>query len=148
MSTPVSPGLASATCDDPPRGVSALDARRATRYARAMVRALALGLVLAACSSSEPPNTQWKDTPYGRDIVHLCNAEKESGALEQPEGARQLPIARGRGGGVLETERAHDFLVTLVPMDAAAKAAALRAEARAVGLDDCQIAAAWKPAPK
>ncbi|MCE9580522.1 MAG: hypothetical protein K8W52_45805 [Deltaproteobacteria bacterium] len=112
-----------------------------------MVRALALGLVLAACSSSEPPKPTPQDTPYAHDIGHLCNAEKESGALEQPEGARQLHIARWLPG-VLETQRAHDFLVALVPMDAAAKAAALRAEARSVGLEDCTLAAAWKPETK
>ena len=125
----------------------ALDVRRSTRYVRAMVRALAFGLVLAACSSAEAPNTKWTDTPYGRDITHICNAEQESGALEQPDGARQLHIARWLPG-VLETERAHGFLVTLVPMDPPAKAAALRAEARGVGLDQCLLAAAWMPEPQ
>jgi hypothetical protein len=104
---------------------------------------------LAGCSSSSgpPPNTAYRDTPYGRDVAHICNAQSESGASAEPEETRQLTIARWLPG-VLETERAHDFLVTLVPMDAAAKAAALRAEARGVGLDGCDLASAWKPETK
>ena len=81
-------------------------------------------------------------TPYDRDINRICDVERLSGALEQPEGARQLAIAQWLPGA-LETEDAHAFLVRIGQARPRHKAAALDAEAKKAGLTDCPLARAW-----
>jgi len=81
-------------------------------------------------------------TPYDRDIDRICNVERLSGALDVPEGGRQLAIAQWLPGA-LETEDAHTFLVKFGRLGPAEKAAALDAEAKKAGLAECPLARSW-----
>ena len=90
-----------------------------------------------------PSGDGWKATAYGRDIDRLCNAEKYSGALDQPPEARPMLVAQWLGPN-LETQDAHAFLVKIQPMGAADKSVALDGEAFKVGLTGCPLARSWK----
>jgi hypothetical protein len=81
---------------------------------------------------------------YGRDIERLCNAEAESGALEEAEEARQIIVAKWLGANI-ETPEGHAFLAKIQPLAAGDKAAALDREAQKVGLAGCPLARRWKP---
>ena len=106
-----------------------------------MSRLVVVAFLLSACSSKAAPD--WKATGYGRDLEKLCNAEKYSGALDQPEDARSIMVARWLGPN-LETNKMRAFLVKIQPLNGAAKGDAMRAEAASVGLDDCPTAELWK----
>ncbi len=81
--------------------------------------------------------------PYRADIENLCDSMNRSGAEQLPQGDRQLAIA-GWLGGHIQTAAAHQFLVHIQPLQGIAKADALVAEARKVGLADCALAAEWR----
>lgn len=124
---------------------------------------LVVALALAACQSGSsgssgspgssgssapkqgppPPAVVEPGSPYAKDVDKLCNAMTLSGAMDQPEDARQLVVAKWLGGN-LDTAEIHTFLVKLQPMSPADKVAALDAEAKKVGLADCPLSAAWK----
>jgi hypothetical protein len=104
----------------------------------------AAGAGSAAVSTAEPgsaPDVPGA-TPYDRDIDRICDVERLSGALEQPEGGRQLAIAQWLPGA-LETEDAHAFLVEIGTLGPDQKAAALDAEAKKAGLTGCPLARVW-----
>jgi hypothetical protein len=118
-------------------------------------------LVVTACQSgsgatTKPPppkgtepgsaaGSDWKTSAYGRDFERLCNAEKYSGALEEPEEARPLMVAQWLGPN-LETSQAHDFLVHIQPLGPMDKYVAIDGEAHRLGLTDCPLALVWKKA--
>ena len=81
--------------------------------------------------------------PYRADIENLCDAMNRSGADQLQLGDRQVAIA-GWLGGHIQTAAAHQFLVNIQPLQGMAKADALVAEARKVGLADCALAAEWR----
>jgi hypothetical protein len=99
-------------------------------------------VALTACQKGESHSAP-VTTPYAQDIQKICDAERLSGALEQPEGARQMAIAQWLGPAI-ETDEARTFLASLAQVTGAAKGDRLRDEARRVGLDDCALAASWK----
>jgi hypothetical protein len=99
-------------------------------------------LALAACQKGEGHSAPVAKE-YARDVERICDAERLSGALEQPEEARQMTIAQWLGPAI-ETEEAREFLAALTQVTGAAKAERLRDEARRVGLDGCALAASWK----
>jgi hypothetical protein len=61
-------------------------------------------------------------------------------------GDRPLAIAEWLGSH-LQTDEAHQYLVKIQPLEGEAKAAALEAEARRIGLPGCALAAEWRTTP-
>jgi hypothetical protein len=119
---------------------------------------LVAAIALAACQSGSaaPPAPSKKPTPaapvpaivepgsaYAKDVDKLCNALTLSGAMDQPEEARQLTVAKWLGAN-LETSEVHTFLVKLQALAPADKVAALDAEAKKVGLAGCPLSKAWQ----
>jgi hypothetical protein len=98
----------------------------------------------AASTAPVPVLAPPPSAAYARDIERVCNAERDSGAVDQPEEARQIIVAKWLGAQ-LETAEVHQLLARIQPMAGPAKGAALDAEARKVGLADCPVARRWKP---
>jgi len=97
----------------------------------------------AAAPAAAPPAADAK-SGYARDIDRICNADRYSGALAEDEGDRPLIVAQWLGSN-LETSRAHEFLVKIQPLGGAAKADALEAEAKRMGVEGCSVAQLWRP---
>lgn len=81
--------------------------------------------------------------PYRADIARLCDVLVQSGADQLPEGERLLAIVQWLPEH-LETQDSHAFLARIQPLEGEAKADALDAEARRVGLPGCALAAEWR----
>jgi hypothetical protein len=103
--------------------------------------------VAAGCrrdaGSAPAPAAAPAATPYTSDIENLCDAVVRSGADQLPAGDRPLAIAQWLGPH-LQTDDAHQYLVKIQPLEGEAKAAALEAEARRIGLPGCALAAEWR----
>jgi hypothetical protein len=102
-------------------------------------------VAMTACQKGEgdSPTPKVSNDPYAQDIGRLCNAEKLSGADQQPEEARSMHIAQWLGGAI-ETQEGLDFLASIAPLQGAAKGDRLRDEARRVGVGACALAASWR----
>ncbi len=117
------------------------------------MRSFLLSLVFlgAACEptpSSDPaPKSEASKpvlaTPFARDLDRICNAEEQSGALDE------IPSARGQHVGVwlatnLESQEGRDLSVELVqlpPPERIARLKTILAENK-MGAD-CEILATW-----
>lgn len=82
-------------------------------------------------------------TGYAGDIDKLCNVVVLAKADQVPSGERALPIANWLAAN-LTTPESRQFLVKIQPLVGTAKADALDAEARRVGLTGCALAAEWR----
>ena len=80
---------------------------------------------------------------YRADIDNLCDVLKRSGADQLTSGEQQPVIAMWLGPNI-KTTAGHNFLVTIAPLQGAAKADALEAEAKRVGIASCPLAAEWR----
>ena len=80
---------------------------------------------------------------YRSDITSLCDVVKLSGADKEDPGARQAIIAMWLGPHIT-TDDGHKFLIAIQPLQGVAKADALEAEARRVGLPGCALAREWR----
>ncbi|HTJ41146.1 MAG TPA: hypothetical protein VL463_03595 [Kofleriaceae bacterium] len=107
-----------------------------------LVAAIALG----ACQSQSSGGAAPASPAYAKDIDKLCNVLVYSGADKEPEGGRQLTVAKWLGPN-LETTEVHTFLAKLQTLGPAAKADALDAEAKRVGLASCPLSAEWRKPP-
>jgi len=83
---------------------------------------------------------------YAKDIAQVCDVVSLSGADKVPEGDRVLPVAQYLGSHI-ETQQAREFLARIQPLVGAAKADALDAEAKKVGLAGCALSAEWRKVP-
>ncbi|HEY1556340.1 MAG TPA: hypothetical protein VGF94_16010 [Kofleriaceae bacterium] len=109
-----------------------------------------LVVALAACqrgdagSSAAPPPAPSGHVgdAYRDDITKLCDCVHLSGA-DRIDGDRSTAIALWLGAN-LATEDAHKFLVSIQPLEGEAKARALEAEGRRVGLTGCALASEWR----
>ena len=104
---------------------------------------LVAAIALAACQSGSAAPPVERGSAYAKDVDKLCNALTLSGAMDQPEEARQLTVAKWLGAN-LETSEVHTFLVKLQGLAPADKVAALDAEAKKVGLAGCPLSKAWQ----
>jgi hypothetical protein len=102
---------------------------------------LAWLLLVAACHKSPPAAAVTPE--YTQDIVNLCDVVHLSGADQLPEGSRSPSIAIWLGPHI-KTPAGHDFLVKIQPLEGMAKAAALDAEAKRVGIGTCALADEWR----
>jgi len=96
---------------------------------------------VATGSAGAPPSTA-----YAGDIAKLCDVVRLSGAEAESPSDRRLPIANWLAAN-LTTPESRQFLAQIQPLDGAAKADALDAEARRVGLTGCALAAEWRAPP-
>ena len=80
---------------------------------------------------------------YAKDVETLCECMTRSGADKVDPDARTLTIANWLAAN-LKTPDARTFLVQIQPLVGNAKANALEAEARRVGLGGCALAAEWR----
>lgn len=102
-------------------------------------RVVLVGLV--ACGGTPEPSA----TPpaYTADIEKLCDVVKRSGAQDHEPNDRVYLIATWLGAN-LTTAEARKFLADIQPLKGNAKADALDAEARRVGLPSCALSAEWR----
>lgn len=80
---------------------------------------------------------------YTKDVEALCDCMSRSGADKVDPDARALTIANWLAAN-LKTPDARTFLVQIQPLVGDAKADALEAEARRVGLPGCALAREWR----
>lgn len=78
---------------------------------------------------------------YAADIGKLCDVIRLSGAPE--DDAQTLTTANWLAAN-LTTQDSRKFLVSIQPLVGVAKADALDAEAKRVGLDSCALSALWR----
>jgi hypothetical protein len=105
---------------------------------------LGLGLGLGAgCRRDSGSTAAPAAEPYRSDIENLCDAVSRSGADQRPDGDRTLLIAQWLGAHI-QTQDAREYLARIQPLVGEAKAAALEAEARRVGLTGCALASEWR----
>lgn len=104
---------------------------------------LLAGLAIVAGCQRTTGSTAPGSGPYRADITRLCDVVVQSGADQLPAGERLLAIVQWLPAH-LETQDAHEFLVRIQPLEGEAKAEALDAEARRVGLPGCALAAEWR----
>ena len=82
-------------------------------------------------------------SPYAKDIEALCESVSRSGADKIEPDAKTLTIANWLAAN-LRTPDSRKFLIKIQPLIGVAKADALDAEARRVGLARCTLAAQWR----
>jgi PBP1b-binding outer membrane lipoprotein LpoB len=99
---------------------------------------IAVAFALAGCHREPAPPAD-----YVEDITNLCDVVHLAKADELPRGDRAPIIAMWLGPHIKSSE-GHDFLVKIQPLTGDAKANALEAEARKVGLSGCALAAEWR----
>jgi hypothetical protein len=113
-----------------------------------------LGLSIASCQHGDvgeqpartpPRGPSAVTTAYRADIDALCDVVRQSGADHALEGDRPMLTAMWLSSH-LETNEAHDYLVSIQPLEGEHKARALEAEAHRVGLPGCALAAQWRSA--
>jgi hypothetical protein len=87
------------------------------------------------------------DPAYAADIDALCNSLERSGADKLQGNDRKVVSAMWLGKNLTSAD-ARTFLVKIQPLVGDAKAQALDAEAKRVGLAACPLAGVWRaPAP-
>jgi outer membrane protein assembly factor BamD (BamD/ComL family) len=108
-------------------------------------------LVLSACQSDEksakpaaaPAAAPSDDKLYAEDIQKLCDSLALSGADKLEKLERVAPHSKWLGEN-LKTRAAQQFLVSTQPLKGEAKASALEAEAKRVGLSGCALATEFR----
>lgn len=90
---------------------------------------------------SAPPGSA-----YAKDIEALCDCVSRSGADKMDQDAKTLTIANWLAQ-TLTTPESKAFLVRIQPLGGTAKADALEAEAKRVGLSGCALAGEWRGIP-
>jgi hypothetical protein len=96
-----------------------------------------------APSNAPAPAPASPPAAYAKDIAQVCDVVSLSGADKVPENERILPIAQYLGTHI-QTQQAREFLARIQPLVGAAKADALDAEAKKVGLASCAVSAEWR----
>jgi hypothetical protein len=109
---------------------------------RGAVLGVLLSLAITGCQRGDRA-TEWRSTPLGRDVDRICNALEQSGARQQPAGAHQMLVAQWLGSHI-ESQDGRDFLASLARLEGAAKADALDAKAKEVGIATCPLSAEWR----
>jgi hypothetical protein len=97
--------------------------------------------VLGACGNKSDPAAA--PAAYTADIEKLCDVVQRSGAEKHEANDRIYLIATWLGSN-LSTPEARKFLADIQPLKGDAKANALDAEAKRVGLPSCALSAEWR----
>lgn len=85
----------------------------------------------------------WRTSPLGRDLDRICNVVERSGAAALPEGEQVMATLQWLPANI-ESESGREFLASIAHLEGDAKADALDAGARRVGLSDCPTALLWR----
>jgi hypothetical protein len=104
-------------------------------------------VALLGCSRDTPPEPvqgTGSGSGYTSDIDNLCNVMERSGAAGKSD---RMFVSATWLGQHTTTQDGRKFLARIQTLDGAAKADALDAEARRLGLPGCPLAADWR-APK
>lgn len=94
-------------------------------------------------AASEGPVGAWQETPLGRDLDRICNVVERAGAQDLPDG-EQLMATLSWLPKNIESDAGREFLASIANLQGAAKADALDAGARRVGLPGCPTAELWR----
>lgn len=107
-------------------------------------------ILVAACGKGNdqpaPPNNEppaSTEATYAADVEALCDVIARSNSTELDPNDRMFQIATWLGAN-LKSSDARKFLAKIQPLDGEAKATALEAEAKRVGLAGCALAAEWR----
>jgi hypothetical protein len=93
-------------------------------------------------TAAEEPAKVALATPYARDLDRICNAEEQSGALDE------IPSARGQHVGVwlatnLESQEGRTLSVSLVQLAPPERIARLKGVLAEHSIGDCEILSTW-----
>lgn len=99
--------------------------------------------VAVGCQRSRDPAAADVPAAYRADIENLCDAVMRSGAAQRPADEHALIIATWLGAHI-KTAEGHQYLVQIQPLTGNAKADALEAEGKRVGLARCALAEVWR----
>lgn len=85
----------------------------------------------------------WRATPLGRDLDRICNVIERAGVAQLPEGEQVMATIAWLPKNI-ESDAGREFLASIANLDGNAKADALEAGARRVGLGPCPVAQMWR----
>jgi hypothetical protein len=96
----------------------------------------------ASSEASEPAKPVVLATPFARDLDRICNAEEQSGALDE------IPSARAQHVGIwlatnLESQEGRTLSVELVQLAPPERIARLKSVLAEETMSDCEILATW-----
>lgn len=85
----------------------------------------------------------WQLSPLGRDVERICNVLTYTGTVDKKSNEQLSAILEWLPSNI-ESEDGRNFLGSIGDLQGTAKADALDAGARKVGLGDCQLAMSWR----
>jgi hypothetical protein len=89
------------------------------------------------------PHGAWRASPLGRDLERICNVLAYTGVADKSAN-QQLDAILEWLPRSIESEDGRNFLGSIAELQGPAKADALDAGARKVGLTDCPLALEWR----
>lgn len=89
------------------------------------------------------PNGAWRASPLGRDVERVCNVLTYAGVADKSPNEQLNAILEWLPRNI-ESEDGRNFLGSIAELQGNAKADALDAGARKVGLTDCPLALEWR----
>jgi hypothetical protein len=103
----------------------------------------ATGGQIPPAPSSVSPDGVWKASPLGRDVERICNVLTYAGVADKSANQQLDAILEWLPRNI-ESEAGREFLGSIGNLEGTAKADALDAGARKVGLQGCPLAAEWR----
>lgn len=92
------------------------------------------------------PDGVWRASPLGRDIERVCNVLTYAGVTDKSANEQLNAILEWLPQNI-ESEDGRNFLGSIAELQGNAKADALEAGAKKVGLSGCPLAASWRQQP-
>lgn len=92
------------------------------------------------------PDGVWRASPLGRDIERVCNVLTYAGVTDKSPNEQLNAILEWLPQNI-ESEDGRNFLGSIAELQGNAKADALEAGAKKVGLSGCPLAASWRQQP-
>lgn len=93
--------------------------------------------------SQVAPAGVWQASPLGRDVERVCNVLAYAGVTDKTPNEQLNAILEWLPQNI-ESEDGRNFLGSIAELQGNAKADALDAGAKKVGLSDCPLAASWR----
>jgi hypothetical protein len=115
----------------------------AARAPAAAAPAAAQGAPSPAATPTIAPPGAWRASPLGRDLERICNVLSYTGTENRSSGDQLNAILAWLPANI-ESEGGTDFLASIAELQGNAKADALDAGARKVGLAECALAQVWR----
>lgn len=99
-----------------------------------------------AAQAPVAPDGVWRASPLGRDIERVCNVLTYAGVTDKSANEQLNAILEWLPQNI-ESEDGRNFLGSIAELQGNAKADALEAGAKKVGLSGCPLAASWRQPP-